>query len=179
ASSSSSPVPGPPNAGKISGDSPSNLPAIIGAIVGVIALLCLLGLVFYRRRQKRLAGEEYAFANDNYPDGAPRDMTEEGPRTAFRHESFMALVKDAAKGFYAPTVETDPLAGPNRAGPSTTTAAAAGAAGGAYTAVNNGPDSSLNGSRHSGSTERSLQYLDIGGTSPGARAHAQPLRNSP
>ncbi|KAF9360107.1 hypothetical protein BGX26_010544 [Mortierella sp. AD094] len=110
---------------------------------------------------------------------------EEGPRTAFRHESFMALVKDAAKGFYAPPLDTDPhAAAPSHPGPSTfvgppstfvgpTTYAAAG---GAYTTVGNGDDhNSPQGSRYSAGSDRSLQYLDIGPAN--ARPYVPPPHN--
>lgn len=79
----------------MSGDSASSVGTVVGAIVGTIALVGLVALGVYRRREKQRAVEESM---------APGPDTEqmEAPRTAFRHESFMALVKDAASGFYAP-----------------------------------------------------------------------------
>ncbi|KAG0002795.1 hypothetical protein BGZ79_002297 [Entomortierella chlamydospora] len=107
---------------------------------------------------------------------------EEGPRTAFRHESFMALVRDAAKGFYAPPLNTDPhavvlgypdpYAGPSAfIGPTTYAAPR-----GAYTTVANGENNhSIQGGRYSDGSDGSLQYLDVG--SANARPHPQPSNN--
>jgi hypothetical protein len=75
----------------MSGDSSSKLPAIIGAVVGTVALVALIALGVYRMREKQQQEE---------PE--PPVEVDEAPRTAFRHESFMVLVKDAAQNFYAP-----------------------------------------------------------------------------
>ncbi|KAG0318688.1 hypothetical protein BGZ99_005505 [Dissophora globulifera] len=80
---------------KMSGASSSTLPTILGAVVGTVALGGLVALGVYRRRERRRTVEEYTA-------GADQPEMDEAPRTAFRHDSFMALVKDAAQGFYAP-----------------------------------------------------------------------------
>ncbi|KAF9332290.1 hypothetical protein BG006_004831 [Podila minutissima] len=91
-------VAAPPTQSKMSGDSASSIGVIIGALVGTIALVGLVALGVYRRREKKHAVDESLAPG---PDGD--DLPElEAPRTAFRHQSFMALVKDAATGFYAP-----------------------------------------------------------------------------
>ncbi|KAG0331788.1 hypothetical protein BG000_010596 [Podila horticola] len=95
----------------MSGDTGSPLAAILGGIVGFIALIGLFALIFYRRREKKRERKAAMGGDDGeegvYGEGEDPSM-QEAPRTAFRHESFMALVKDAAQGFYAPTASSDP-----------------------------------------------------------------------
>ncbi|KAF9983027.1 hypothetical protein BGZ75_005525 [Mortierella antarctica] len=99
----------PPTTTKMSGNSSSSLATIIGAVVGTIALVGLFALAMYRRREKRRDQEEQT---------RPNPEMDEAPRTAFRHESFMALVKDAAQGFYAPGTEGPPRGGQSVRSPS-------------------------------------------------------------
>ncbi|CAO3572020.1 unnamed protein product [Mortierella alpina] len=106
----------------------------------------------------------------------------DGPRPAFRHESFMALVKDAAQGFYAPSMDAQSLHSAAATGMSTSpgvgatgaTGAGAGAAGagaagaGAAAAARGGVSrqtSAATGPTRQ-STNESLQYLDTGTASP-------------
>ncbi|KAG0201262.1 hypothetical protein BGX28_005885 [Mortierella sp. GBA30] len=96
-------VAGPASTTQMSGSSSSSLAAVVGAVVGSIALIGLFALAVYRRREKRRGQEE---------DIGPDPEMDEAPRTAFRHESFMALVKDAAQGFYAPGTQASAAAGP-------------------------------------------------------------------
>ncbi|KAK3832685.1 MAG: hypothetical protein JOS17DRAFT_742485 [Linnemannia elongata] len=97
-----------PGGGSMSGSSSSSIGTIIGAVVGSVALAGLVALGVYRRRERQRAVEEAT---------GPNPEMDEAPRTAFRHESFMALVKDAAQGFYAPGT-TGPAGGPGPHGPS-------------------------------------------------------------
>ncbi|KAF9399776.1 hypothetical protein BGX21_005629 [Mortierella sp. AD011] len=130
-------------------------------------------------RRKNVA--EQVYTDSDLVDGTPRGM-EEGPRTAFRHESFMALVRDAAKGFYAPPLNADPhavaLGYPDPyAGPSAFIGPTIYAAPrGAYTTVANGENNhSIQGGRYSDGSDGSLQYLDVG--TANARPHLQPSNN--
>ncbi|KAF9287459.1 hypothetical protein BGZ68_001788 [Mortierella alpina] len=167
----------------MSGSSSSTLAVVLGVVVGTIAFLGLVALVAFRYREKRRAREELLMGS-NHGDstrdyggelnagGSRQPPMNEGPRPAFRHESFMALVKDAAQGFYAPSMEAQPLnsGGSATAGPSTGAGAGAGAAGaGAATAVARG-GVSRQASAATGptrqSTSESLQYLDTGTASP-------------
>ncbi|GJJ77829.1 hypothetical protein EMPS_10188 [Entomortierella parvispora] len=106
-----------PNTSKMSGGSgSSNLATIMGAAVGSIALVGLVALGVYRRKERRrdfdqMGGGPEGAAGVGMGAGGPAGM-DEAPRTAFRHESFMALVKDAAQGFYAPGT-TSPGPGPS------------------------------------------------------------------
>ncbi|KAF9896956.1 hypothetical protein BX616_006443 [Lobosporangium transversale] len=167
----------------MSGASSSSLAAILGGVVGAIVLFSLIALAFYRHHERKRARMEYM--NVGTSDGSFHPEMEEGPRTAFRHESFMALVQDAAKGFYAPTMDMDP------AGPSGTSGAAgagAGAGVGPYNAYypsgglghqgeqpSYGQAVPYKGNRRSESGQ-SLQYLEIGSGSPSSppNAHVQP-----
>lgn len=169
-------------------------------------------------------------SDSGYPE---MSGTEPPPRVAFRHESFMALVKDAAKGFYVPDLdaevnnrhvagktelEEDGGIGGTGAGTSAAAAAAAIGVGAGVAGARSGSSGSSSGSgtgggggkaeveegapagasiggssgggptgndeyhgigRRSGSSNRSLQFLDTGSGSPSSPPHAhakhQPL----
>ncbi|KAG0345678.1 hypothetical protein BG004_003309 [Podila humilis] len=103
--------PSNPSTTKMSGTSGSPLAAILGAIVGVVALVGLIALILYRRRERKEERRE-AMGEDDGEEGVYDDRgnpsIREAPRTSFRHESFIALVKDAAQGLYAPSETTVP-----------------------------------------------------------------------
>ncbi|KAF9949015.1 hypothetical protein BGZ72_009111 [Mortierella alpina] len=157
-------VAAPPTSTKMSGSSSSSLPAVIGAIVGTIALVGLFALAAYRRREKRRDQEEQT---------RPNPEMDEAPRTAFRHESFMALVKDAAQGFYAPGTEGPPRGGqsgvrsPSPLGASTAVASAGTGAivGGDLSRQTSGRSQN---SQHSLHSRRSGNYsgVNVNGASP-------------
>lgn len=130
----------------------------MGAAVGSVALVGLVALGVYRRKERRRSDFDQ-MGGPLDPDGAVgvgmgaggRAEMDEAPRTAFRHESFMALVKDAAQGFYAPGT-TSP--GP---GPSPLSAAAGAGAGAA------GLSRQTSGrSQNSQNSQRSMPYRRSG-----------------
>ncbi|KAG0374369.1 hypothetical protein BGX24_010491 [Mortierella sp. AD032] len=150
--------------GSMSGSSSSSMGTIIGAVVGSVALAGLVALGVYRRRERQRAVEEAT---------GPNPEMDEAPRTAFRHESFMALVKDAAQGFYAPGT-TSPTPGAGGPGPSglSTVAVAAGAGTGGSSLSRQTSARSQN-SQHSLHSRRSGQFSAHGMTpsSPPPLAH--------
>ncbi|KAF9934252.1 hypothetical protein BGZ67_003978 [Mortierella alpina] len=150
----------------MSGSSSSTLAVVLGVVVGTIAFLGLVALVAFRYREKRRAREELLMGSNH--GGNDRDYGGElnrqppmndAPRPAFRHESFMALVKDAAQGFYAPSMEAQPL---HSAATGAATGAAAGAGAAAAASARGGVSrqaSAATGPTRQ-STNESLQYLD-------------------
>ncbi|KAI1316019.1 hypothetical protein EDD11_010544 [Mortierella claussenii] len=162
----------------MSGSSSSSLGAILGGVIGALALLGLIVLAAFWYRERRRRREEYSNVegligggHDSDFEGGLLPEMGEGPRTAFRHESFMALVKDAAKGFYAPTMDMNPR-GSEGAGAS----AAAGATGATGAAVMGDAYDPVYGNRQSSSSEQSLQYLETASAAPSSppHAHARP-----
>lgn len=156
----------------MSGTSPSTVGAIVGAIVAVLALLALLVLFAHRHRQKQRERQGYWGAGAG--PGPKSEVSDMGdvqydvaPRTAFRHESFMALVKDAAKGFYVP--ELDAQAGGMGAG----VAAGGVAAGGAAAGVGNGTSTSNGHVRGDGSYDSSRHGRGSSGGSYGVAGGAR------
>ncbi|KAF9557840.1 hypothetical protein EC968_007408 [Mortierella alpina] len=146
----------PPTTTKMNGSSSSSLATIIGVVVGTVAFAGLVALAVYRRREKRRDQEEQT---------RPNPEMDEAPRTAFRHESFMALVKDAAQGFYAPGTDGPPRGGqsvrsPSPLGASTAVASAGiGAMAGSGLARQNSGRSQ--NSQHSLHSRRSGNFTDV------------------
>ncbi|KAF9184827.1 hypothetical protein BGZ50_003444 [Haplosporangium sp. Z 11] len=166
----------------MSGSSSSSLAAILGAVVGTIAFLGLIALFAYRQREKRRRREERLNGFDDDAGTGSRQM-EEAPRTAFRHESFMALVRDAAQGFYSPVLE--PVSATTSSGSGQSTGAAiavpaAAAASTSHAAAHSGAPPVVDTAAPSGiarqasaishgtreSSVGTLQYLDIGSPVP-------------
>lgn len=152
--------------------------------MGLIALVGLFALIFYRRREKKRERKAAMGGDDGeegvYGEGEDPSMRE-APRTAFRHESFMALVKDAAQGFYAPSATSDPspvLGSTNTAsadaGTGTNTGRAAANATVAHASAG-GPLARQGSAVSRGTTQMSsgsLQYLDASTASPASPPHA-------
>ncbi|KAF9944855.1 hypothetical protein BGZ72_001905 [Mortierella alpina] len=153
----------------MSGTSSSTLAVIIGVVVGTIAFLGLVALVAFRR-EELLMGSDHTgtgrdYGGESNAGGNRQPPMNEAPRPAFRHESFMALVKDAAQGFYAPSMEAPPV---NNAAGSAAGAASVAAGAGAGAAARGGVSrhaSAASGPKRQ-STDESLQYLDTGTASP-------------
>ncbi|KAG0328858.1 hypothetical protein BG000_000286 [Podila horticola] len=149
----------------MSGDSASSVGTIIGALVGTIALVGLVALGVYRRREKKRAIEESLAPG---PDDGHAEL--EAPRTAFRHESFMALVKDAASGFYAPGTPGAEAAAANGGAPVYVARAGSGLAG-ELSRQNSGRSQNSQRSHHTLHNRRSGSYSPNGsmnGVTPGA-----------
>lgn len=158
--------------------------------MGLIALVGLFALIFYRRREKKRERKAAMGGDDGdegvYGEGEDPSMRE-APRTAFRHESFMALVKDAAQGFYAPSATSDPSpvlgstsTTPAHAGMGTNTGTAAGNATVAHASAG-GPLARQGSAVSRGTTQMSsgsLQYLDTSSASPASPPHAHVVRMS-
>lgn len=161
-------VAAPPTQSKMSGDSASSIGVIIGALVGTIALVGLVALGVYRRREKKRAVDE-SLAPGPDSDDLP-EM--EAPRTAFRHQSFMALVKDAATGFYAPGTPGAEAAAAAAAGGAPVYVARAGSGlAGELSRQNSGRSQNSQRSHHTLHNRRSGSYSPNGsmnGVTPGA-----------
>ncbi|KAG0019197.1 hypothetical protein BGZ82_000223 [Podila clonocystis] len=151
----------------MSGDSASSVGTIVGALVGTIALVGLVALGVYRRREKKRAAEESIApgpGGDDHPEM-------EAPRTAFRHESFMALVKDAASGFYAPGTPGAEAAAANGGGAPVYVARAGSGLAGELSRQNSGRSQNSQRSHHTLHNRRSGSYSPNGsmnGVTPGA-----------
>lgn len=139
--------------GSLSGSSSSSTGTIVGAVVGSVALAGLVALGVYRRRERQRAVEEAT---------GPNPEMDEAPRTAFRHESFMALVKDAAQGFYAPGTASPTPGGPGPSGLSGVVVAAGAGTGGS--SLSRQASARSQNSQHSLHSRRSGQFSAHGMT---------------
>ncbi|KAF9582314.1 hypothetical protein BGW38_000357, partial [Lunasporangiospora selenospora] len=121
----------------------------------------LVALTVHRRRERRRVVEE---------QNEPNSELDDAPRTAFRHESFMVLVKDAAEGFYAPGTGPAPAGGPPSRSPSPLGMPMAGT-GNPATTVMAGSALLRQNSGHSQNSGRSLSGRISPSTPPPPLAH--------